>query len=213
MLDINELIKELSVSVKQVIVNDWNPKNISNNKAHEYSNLVLLITVSTIENFNEEDLQKALFNLEKETIGIDPNIERCKRVAKQLTNARNSHHAKLIYKGRRERREKMAQTIKEIVVPFLRKKGFKGSFPNFKLEIENQTVNLRFQFSQFSSQFVVELKSLKSGKERLRLGSIKYQKDYWYDFEKNSNSVPDIFKIRAQEVIDNWEEAENWIEK
>ncbi|GEM_PF-3478293 len=211
MLDINELIRELAISVKEIIFNNWNLLT-TEEKESEYSNLISAVTVATIENFNLIDLESALHNIENELKGITPNKERCKLIAKKLTEARNSHHAKLIFKGRRERREKMNKAIKEIAIPFIRSKGFKGSFPNFKIESKNQKIKLQFQFSQFSSQFIVELTSSKIGKDRLRLGSNKHQKDYWYDFEQN-NSENDIFKLRAHEVVENWDEAEEWIEK
>jgi hypothetical protein len=129
----------------------------------------------------------------------------------------------------KERREKMDSAIKEIILPFLKDKGFKGSYPHFRRERGDKLNLLCFQFSLYSSQFVVEIsqcakegyttswgKILKPSEckvqyigTRHRIGSTKNQKDYWYDFE-NETFFGDIYKKRANEVIDNWDEAEKW---
>lgn len=128
-----------------------------------------------------------------------------------------------------ERRDKMNAKIKEITIPFIRSNGFKGSYPHFRREKDNKLNLLTFQFSLYSSQFVVEIancpiegyitpwdKYLKPAEcrvayfgNRLRVGSIKNKAGYWYNFEKES-LLTNIYKKRAKEVIDNWEEAETW---
>lgn len=119
--------------------------------------------------------------------------------------------------------------IKEIVIPFLRSKNFKGSYPHFRRENDSQLNLLTFQFSLYSSKFVVEIsncpkdgyttswgKILKPSEcrvnymgHRSRIGSKKHKTDYWYDFEKET-LLGNIYKKRAREIIDNWEEAEQW---
>ena len=44
---------------------------------------------------------------------------------------------------------------------------------------------------------------------RLRIGSIKHNTDYWYDFDPTV-LLGNIFKKRANEVLNNWQEAEEW---
>ena len=57
----------------------------------------------------------------------------------------------------KERREKMDEAIKEIVIPFLREKGFKGSYPHFRREQGDKLNLLTFQFSLSGPKFVVEI--------------------------------------------------------
>ncbi len=209
MLNINELTKELSISVENIICNHWDPcgHGLTEGKK-EYRTLVTDITFITIEKITETGLAESLLNIEEKMAGAIADPERCRRVAKLLKNALDTHHQKAFYKARKERREKMDSALKEITIPFLRKQGFKGSFPNFKLKNGIEEISLQFQFSQFGCQFVVELKT-SDLREPLRLGSIINKRDYWYDFEKEI--PPDIFKTKAQEIIDNWHEAENWM--
>ena len=129
----------------------------------------------------------------------------------------------------KERREKMDGAIKEFIVPFLRERGFKGSYPHFRREQENKLNLLTFQFSMSGSKFVVEIANcplkgfnpgygndLKSAEcrvyymnKRLRVGSIKNGMGYWYDFSKKP-LFGDVYKERAKELIANWDEAETW---
>ncbi len=129
----------------------------------------------------------------------------------------------------KEKRIRMNKAIKEIIIPFLRNEKFKGSFPHFRRE-KNEKLNLlTFQFSLYSPEFIVEIsncplngmktslgKVIKSSEcrvqymgKRLRVGSIKNGKDYWYDFDKQK-ILGNIFEKRAKEVLKNWEEAEKW---
>jgi hypothetical protein len=130
----------------------------------------------------------------------------------------------------KERRILMDDAIKNIVIPFLRTEGFKGSYPHFT-RIKSDRINLlMFQFSLYSSKFVVEIancgisgcflgdKQIEPSKSRvyyqgrrLRIGSIKHKTDYWFDFEKKL-IFSNIFKKRAKEIITLWSEAEKWWE-
>ena len=47
---------------------------------------------------------------------------------------------------------------------------------------------------------------------RLRLGSEKHNTDYWFDYSKES-IFSDNYKLIAKEIIDLWNEAENWWER
>lgn len=128
----------------------------------------------------------------------------------------------------KERRKKMDAALKEIAIPFLRQQGFKGSFPHFRREKDGQLNLLTFQFSLYSPEFVVEIATCATNGhaiwhsflqpsecrvshmgKRLRIGSIKNKKDYWYEFEKES-IFGNIYETRAKEVIENWNEAEEW---
>jgi len=210
MIDINELIQELLVSVEGIIYNDWNPQNLDSEKSKvDYKELVSELTDYTISRIKVTDLTQDLLSMENSMNNVIPNLTRCESVAKKLKKELETIMAKQYYKGRRERREKMNKALKEITIPFIRNKGFKGTFPNFTKVNEIEVVSLKFQFSQFSSQFVVELNSSTKGKIRHRLGSHKNQKDYWYDFNAVENSE-DIYRLRAEEIIANWDEFERW---
>ncbi len=123
----------------------------------------------------------------------------------------------------------MDAAIKEITIPFLREQGFRGSFPHFR-RIKDDRINLlTYQFNLNSPKFVVEISncspkgiSMSWGKDikpskctahdmyaRLRVGSIKNNGDYWFDFSSESFFV-NIYKKRAKEIIDLWDEAEKW---
>ncbi|RFZ91770.1 DUF4304 domain-containing protein [Mucilaginibacter conchicola] len=118
-----------------------------------------------------------------------------------------------------------------MVIPFLRAEGFKGSYPHFT-RIKSDRINLlTFQFSMYSSRFVVEIancgvkgnivfgKQVEPSKsrvhyqgKRLRVGSIKHKTDHWFEFEKKL-IFSDIYKKRAKEIITLWPEAEKWWEE
>lgn len=128
-----------------------------------------------------------------------------------------------------ERREKMDIAIKEISIPFLRELGFKGSYPHFRREKDGKLNLLTFQFSLYSSRFVVEIancpvEGYRMGPDkffkpsecrvhymghRWRIGSERNNTDYWYSFEKEP-LLGNIYKKRAKEIVDNWQEAEQW---
>lgn len=51
----------------------------------------------------------------------------------------------------------MIEALKQTVVPHLRERGFKGSFPHFR-KIKDHTIDLiTFQFNRYGGSFVVEL--------------------------------------------------------
>jgi hypothetical protein len=130
---------------------------------------------------------------------------------------------------RKEKRQKIDQAIKEITIPFLREKGFKGSLPHFRRQQSDGINLLTFQHSLYDSKFVVEIancpaegitthwgKEIPKNKvtahdmgERLRLGSEKHNTDYWFDYGKKS-FFGDVYKKMAKEIIELWDEAESW---
>jgi len=54
-------------------------------------------------------------------------------------------------------RERMIETLKEYVVPVLRNRGFKGSFPHFRRTADNAIHLLTFQFDKWGGAFIVEI--------------------------------------------------------
>ncbi len=99
----------------------------------------------------------------------------------------------------------MEQALKSVVVPELRSRGFRGSFPHFRRPSETRIDLLMFQFHSSGGSFVVELATCSVdgvrtywGKivphnkitvinvnERLRLGSGGHG-DHWFVFGKRS---------------------------
>jgi hypothetical protein len=97
--------------------------------------------------------------------------------------------------------EIVRRAIKEYVVPGLRQRSFKGSFPHFRRETASHIELITFQFDRWgSNNFVVELATCPLGgvtmswgenidskhvtahhvPVRLRLGTTNEQSDYWF---------------------------------
>lgn len=96
----------------------------------------------------------------------------------------------------------MIAALKEHVVPVLRTKGFKGSFPHFRRDTETDIHLLSFQFHKYGGSFIVEvascgIESITTASEekmpsktvkahdvqpslRLRLGSTAKKPDHWF---------------------------------
>lgn len=132
---------------------------------------------------------------------------------------------------RKEKRQKIDTELKEVLVPFLKEKGFKGSLPHFRREQTDRINLLTIQHSLYDTKFVVEIANCPTngittswGKEilknkvtahdlgyRLRLGSEKHKTDYWFDYGKES-FFSNTYKKVVKEVIELWNEAEIWWE-
>ena len=54
-------------------------------------------------------------------------------------------------------RDKMIKSLKEIFIPELRNRKFKGSFPHFRKTEKGKTNLLTFQFDRYGGGFVIEL--------------------------------------------------------
>ncbi|MBS1520028.1 MAG: DUF4304 domain-containing protein [Bacteroidetes bacterium] len=128
-----------------------------------------------------------------------------------------------------QKREKMDVAIKQIVIPFIREQGFKGSYPHFRREKAGKLNLLAFQFSLYSPSFVVEISNcarsgitLLDGKHfepekcrvhytgnRMRIGSTDDPKSYSYDFAQELVSE-NVYETLAKKVVSNWHTAEKW---
>lgn len=126
----------------------------------------------------------------------------------------------------------MIEALKEYVVPVLKARGFKGSFPHFRRITDTGIRLLTFQFDKLGGGFVVEVAACPAegvtmhwGKQilptkvtaqhitqRLRLGASDNQTDHWFRYDnKGLLSLGDPYKRAAQEVLpylDN--QAENY---
>lgn len=131
-------------------------------------------------------------------------------------------------------RKKMDRAIKDGIVPLLRQKGFKGSFPHFKRINNNYVDLLSFMFSLYGGQFVVEIAKCSSKgitntngnlvslanlttlkiPDRKRLSPTMHG-DYWFVYENSSNDniyqkLADDIEILINECAEVWwSKAEN----
>jgi hypothetical protein len=119
-------------------------------------------------------------------------------------------------------RQAMNTSLKNIVVPVLRRLGFKGSYPHFYRESNGHVDLLTFQFRSGGGSFVVELSYAEPDRQnvyldkearvdklrvsqtssRLRLGAQRPGSDNWFSFEPSGllKLQPDIDRISAKVV-------------
>jgi hypothetical protein len=95
----------------------------------------------------------------------------------------------------------MESSLKAIVVPELRTRGFKGSFPHFRRIMENRVDLLTFQFRLSGGSFVAEIGTcgpegtrfsppakakVSEVAKRFRLGAERQGSDHWFHFGQPS---------------------------
>ena len=133
-------------------------------------------------------------------------------------------------------RKEMIKSLSEIVIPVLREKGFKGSFPHFR-RMRNDRINLlTFQFDKWGGGFVIEISNCQPngfttswGKKiepnkltahdihpsnRKRIQSNR-QTDYsdsgdWFRYDKNCLFGLETYKKVSQEVLSKLDIAEDY---
>ena len=105
----------------------------------------------------------------------------------------------------------MINALKKSVIPYLREYGFKGSFPHFRRQNEENIDLITFQFNRYGGSFVVELTSCPKESvtmswgevippnkvtahdvgNRYRLKEDKDEYGTWFDYE-NAQSEEDL---------------------
>jgi hypothetical protein len=126
-------------------------------------------------------------------------------------------------------RDRMIQSLKQHVVPVLRNKGFKGSFPHVRRFGKDRIDLLMFQFDKWGGGFVVEISQCGSegipwgdtvvppnkttvpytkAMSRYRLGAKDKNRDYWFRYESTSSDTR--FDELSNLVIALLDEAEIW---
>jgi len=119
-------------------------------------------------------------------------------------------------------RERMTEMLKEHVVPVLKARGFKGSFPHFRRITDTGIHLLSFQFDKWGGGFVVEIAACPAqgvtmhwGEQippakvtahhvnrRQRLGASDEQTDHWFRYDKRGLfSFSDPYERAAREVL------------
>jgi hypothetical protein len=132
-----------------------------------------------------------------------------------------------------DERDRMIETLKEYVVPVLRERGFKGSFPHFRRPTERAIHLLTFQFDKWGGGFIVEIATcppkgvtMHWGEHvpptkvrawdvtrRLRLGAPDEKSDgQWFRYDKRSLFASgDRFERAALQVLPYLDgQAEDW---
>jgi Domain of unknown function (DUF4304) len=131
-------------------------------------------------------------------------------------------------------RDRMIKALKEYVVPVLRVRGFKGSFPHFRRPTSIAIHLLTFQFDKWGGGFTIEIAlcppegvTMHSGEHmpaskvsawdvypphRPRLGPEKTDK--WFRFDNRGFLNVDQYERAALEVLPYIEkQAESWWSK
>lgn len=119
---------------------------------------------------------------------------------------------------RKEKRQMMDTSLKEIFVPVLRKRNFKGSYPHFRREAQKQMEILGIRFSSADPRFYIDIAvspltgvTLPDGRyltaDKVKIShaakSKRIGKDF-FSFEK------DHFEETAIKAISSLKEAEEW---
>lgn len=120
-----------------------------------------------------------------------------------------------------EKRKLMDTSLKAIVVPELRKMGFSGSYPNFRIVEGDLITTCAIQFNRYGGSFILEFarntmqeltpymqsvvvpaKAVSGDlSNRYRLGATKATRgDFWFDFENFSNKKSKYDEL-AKEVV------------
>lgn len=131
-----------------------------------------------------------------------------------------------------EERSRMIQSLKTIVVPELRRRGFVGSFPHFRRAADVAIHLLTFQFDKWGGGFVAEIAvcpptgaflgngehippskvTAHSVSRRLRLGAADEGRDHWFRYDGALRRLTKSrFDKAAQQVLVLLDEqAEPW---
>lgn len=120
----------------------------------------------------------------------------------------------------------MISELKKIVIPELRKRGFRGSFPHFR-RIGTVKIDLMtFQFDRYGGGFVIEVGTCSSNgmthswgeyvppnkvtahdlDTRMRL---KESDGQWFRYD-TEGAAEDIYEQIAKEVLEHFSEAEDY---
>ena len=135
-----------------------------------------------------------------------------------------------------ESRSKMIAALEEIVVPTLRERGFKGSFPHFRRPLADRIDLLSFQFDKWGGGFLIEISNCAPNgittywgeklppvkaraidnhpdrRQRIKPGEGGSTED-WFRFDQTSLfKKSGRFKQVANSVLPHLEQAEDWWE-
>ena len=128
----------------------------------------------------------------------------------------------------------MIIALKETVVPFLRGKGFSGSFPHFRRFSNNGVDLLTFQFDKWGGGFLIEISKCSNSGFVTHWGETISAKDMraidnhpddrhriipgkdgsresWFRYDGQLKfPFSRVYKITAKSVLSYFDEAEEW---
>lgn len=121
----------------------------------------------------------------------------------------------------KDHRKGMDDAIKSLIIPVLRGKGFKGSYPNLRRQNNYKVDVIGFQFSQWGPQLYVEIGTCPAAGMTFLDGShyppekIKYYQcekririgEQPFDFENNDCKEIAIKMLAALSEADKWWET------
>jgi hypothetical protein len=206
MIDINTFITELKKRVKDILIKELDI---------EYSKLEVLeleksITLFTLEsNDDYKLLSRKILSLKTTELLKKIDEEKIDNISIFLINSRNKIHQEMFLKNKTFLKDSMNKAIKEITIPFLRKKGFKGSFPKLKKVENGIEYSVTFMFSHFGQELSVDLGLFNGINKRNRLSRINDDKNEWFNFT-NHTIENNLCTSIANEITENWSIAENW---
>jgi hypothetical protein len=154
-------------------------------------------------------LSNKILSLENKELIENSDEEKINKISISIINSRNKIHQKLYYKNKTFLKDSMNKALKEITVPFLRKNGFKGSFPKFKKLNNDIEYSIIFMYSHFGAEFSVELGLTNQITKRNRLTRINDNKNEWFNYA-NHTVENNLCTSIANEIIENWDTAEKW---
>ena len=131
-------------------------------------------------------------------------------------------------------RQKMVSSLSEFVIPILRQKGFKGSFPHFRRITSDRINLLTFQFDRYGGGFVIEIANCgvkgittawgeeiqpnkvsahyinKRKRIQANMDTSSSLTDDWFRYDKDLPGVNDIYKNVCMNVLSKLSIAEDY---
>ncbi|WP_205504376.1 DUF4304 domain-containing protein [Rufibacter psychrotolerans] len=102
-----------------------------------------------------------------------------------------------------EERTEMINALKEIFIPVIREKDFKGTFPHFRRTKSGRTNLLTFQFDKYGGGFVIELANWHEPDFKTSWGKeIPLNKLTAHDLNERLRIYPD--SIKEDKGTDSW---------
>ena len=81
--------KKLYKSIHNILWDDWDPIGLNDSAAKdEYQTYTPQIFTLTINNADLETIAQHLFQVEQERMGLDGSLERCRKVAGKIIDAK-----------------------------------------------------------------------------------------------------------------------------
>ena len=100
-------------------------------------------------------------------------------------------------------RDKMIKSLKEIFIPELRNRNFKGSFPHFRKTENGKTNLLTFQFDRNGGGFIIELANWNESEFKTHWGKIiKLNKLTAHDLHERQRIYPNT--LTEENGKDSW---------